>query len=113
MTARPARFETPAAALADEILQEKAAALGRLGRALEIALMRLAEFDTAHAGETTSAAEQHQRRTLLREAGHALWCLVVQRECCGLRNTVQFMREYRVPADVQRVMGAFPPPGAR
>jgi hypothetical protein len=32
----------------------------------------------------------------------------VQREAIGLRDTRQLMRDYRVPADVQSRMGAFP-----
>jgi len=45
---------------------------------------------------------------LVANAGHALWLFVVQREAIGLRDTGQLMRDYRVPAEVQHRMGAFP-----
>jgi hypothetical protein len=100
---------TPADVLDYEIVQEQAAALGRMGRALEAALARLAEFDAAHAGAPASA--RHPRRALVMEAGHALWMFVVQRESCGLRDSRTIMRDYAVPDEVQRHMGfAVPQP---
>jgi len=39
------------------------------------------------------------------DASDALWCFIVQRECCGLRDLRPVMREYRVPAEVQNRMG--------
>ena len=48
------------------------------------------------------------RRSLVAEAGHALWLFVVQREALGLRDARQLMRDYRVPAEVQHRMGVFP-----
>ena len=33
---------------------------------------------------------------------------VVQREACGLRDNRTLMRDYQVPPDVQKQMGAFP-----
>ena len=97
---------TPLDVLNYEIVQEQAAALGRMGRALEAALARLREFDAAHprAGEPASARQA--RRTLVMEAGHALWMFVVQREACGLRDSRVVMREYKVPGEVQQCMGA-------
>jgi hypothetical protein len=47
------------------------------------------------------------RARLLQEASDALWCFVVQREACGLRDQKAIMRAYQVPADVQNRMGAF------
>ena len=88
-----------------EIVQEQAAALGRMGRALETALARLREFDDAHPRAGAPASTQQARRTLVMEAGHALWMLVVQREACGLRDSRIVMRHHNVPAEVQR-MGA-------
>jgi hypothetical protein len=93
----------PAAALDYEIAQEKAAALGRLGRRLEGALLALAQFDQAHA--MTDEADPPQRRVLVADAGQALWHFVVQREACGLRDSRQVMRDYRVPPEVQYLMG--------
>jgi hypothetical protein len=40
-------------------------------------------------------------------ASDALWCFVVQREACGLRDPRPVMRDYRVPAEVQNRMGVF------
>jgi hypothetical protein len=89
-----------------ELAQEKASALGRLGRALETALEALRSFDADVAepnGET-----RRERRALVKHAGHALWLFVVQREAIGLRDSRQLMRDYRVPADVQGCMGMLP-----
>jgi hypothetical protein len=112
MTVRPPRSITPkiwtdnpAAALDYEIAQEKAAALGRLGRRLEAALEALRTHDTQEPAANTPQI----RRTLVAEAGHALWLFVVQRESIGLRDTRQLMRDYRVPAEVQGRMGLLPP----
>jgi len=93
----------PAAALDYEIAQEKAAALGRLGRRLENALQALAQFDQANPARSEDLA--HRRRVLVADAGQALWHFVVQREACGLRDSRQIMRDYRVPPDVQYRMG--------
>jgi uncharacterized protein DUF6665 len=100
------RFNTPAALLDCEIVQEQASALGRLGRALEAAVTTLREFDAVH--PPALPAEQQARRTLVTEAGYALWMFVVQREACGLRDSRTLMRDYKVPPDVQKCMGVFP-----
>ncbi|WP_426436476.1 DUF6665 family protein [Bradyrhizobium genosp. P] len=91
-----------------EIAQETAASLGRMGRALEAALARLREFDAAHPGSGAPASTQPARRTLVMEAGHALWMFVVQREACGLRDSRAIMRTYNVPGEVQQCMGVVP-----
>jgi len=102
---------TPADVLDYEIVQEQAAALGRMGRALEAALARLAEFDAAHPRVGAPASVRQARRALVMEAGHALWMFVVQREACGLRDSRTVMRDYGVPDEVQRHMGfAVPQP---
>ena len=97
---------TPANVLDHEIVQEQAAALGRMGRALEAALARLREFDAAHPRSGAPASTQQARRGLVMEAGHALWMFVVQREACGLRDSRTVMRDYGVPREVQQNMGA-------
>ena len=102
-------FNTPAALLAYEIVQEQASALGRLGRALEAALTKLRDFDAVHPPSQTSPAEQQARHALVAEAGYALWMFVVQREACGLRDSGTIMRMFGVPAEVRDRMGAFPP----
>ena len=103
------RFKTrhaPAELLADEFIQEKASALGRLGRALEASLAALAEFDAGR-GQVSSAAEYRQMRaSLIAEASIALWHFVVQREACGLSDLRYVLRDYRVPHEVPARMGA-------
>jgi hypothetical protein len=102
------RFRTPADILDYEIVQEQAAALGRLGRGLESALAELREFDAAHPGWVSSSEERQARSTLVTVAGHALWMFVVQRESCGLRDSRMLMGDYKVPPEVQERMGVFP-----
>ena len=87
-----------------EIAQEKAAALGRLGRGLERALAALAAFDAEPPEARCSEESRSFRMALVELAGHALWLFIVQRDA----RTV--MRDYRVPAEVQARAGAFPPP---
>src|SRR6516162_4367023 len=77
------RFRAPVDVLNYEIVQEQAAALGRLGRGLEAALADLREFDATHPRSEASPEERQTRRTLVAVAGEALWMFVVQRECCG------------------------------
>lgn len=104
MTLRPPRGHrrrTPANALDYEIAQEQASALGRLGRALEAALAALVEYESANPGGGAGRAE------LLQAASEALWCFIVQREACGLRNSRQIFRQYRVPSEVHARMGTF------
>lgn len=108
MTLRPPQSFAPGPktgglpALEYELMQEKAATLGRLARNFEQALAALAEFDRASGAGGNAPAEREQ---LLDEAGEALWCFLVQREACGLRNSEGVLREYRVPAAVRRRIG--------
>ncbi len=96
---------TPVDVLNYEVAQEQAIALGRMGRALEEALARLREFDAAHPRSGAPASSQQARRTLVTDAGHALWMFVVQREACGLSDSRTVMRDYKVPGEVQQCMG--------
>ncbi len=105
MTPLP-RFPDQTAALDYEIAQEKAAALGRLGRGLERALEKLRDFDAA--SPRAAQAERRHRAELVAAAGHALWLFLVQREACGLRDSRAVMRDYQVPSEVQGRAGAFP-----
>jgi hypothetical protein len=91
---------TQIVALDYEIAQEQASALGRLGRALEAALAALSDYDSAHTERDATRAR------LVQAASHALWCFVVQREACGLRDSRPVLRDYRVPAEVHAQMGA-------
>jgi hypothetical protein len=107
MSQRKSR-QSPAEALADEFRQERAAALGRLGRALEASLAALARFD-ADRSQVASTPECRQlRASLVAEASRALWLFVVQREACGLRDSRYVLRDYRVPHEVAVRMGAQP-----
>jgi hypothetical protein len=101
---QPLRFATPADALGYEIVQEQAAALGRLGRGLERALQALRDCEAVSTAAESMSAENRSR--LVADAAQALWMYIVQREACGLRDSRAVMRDYRVPAEVQYRMGA-------
>jgi hypothetical protein len=114
MTLRPApgSARRVVVALDYEIAQEQASALGRLGRALEAALAALAAYDGVapydHGAGGPAADHPESGKTqarLVQEASHALWCFIVQRESCGLRDPRPVIRDYRVPAEVQNRMG--------
>jgi hypothetical protein len=114
MTLRPPRFHGSAereSPLGYEIAQEQAAALGRLGRALETALAALSRHDRADAendNPTTRPSPADARRDrLVQEAGDALWCFIVQRDACGFGDQRSVMQQYRVPKEVQNRMGVF------
>jgi hypothetical protein len=92
-----------------EIAQEKAAALGRLGRGLEQALAALKAFDADHLEAARTEESRRARAALVETAAHALWLFIVQRDACGLRDAKAVMRDYGVPAEVQTRAGAFPP----
>jgi hypothetical protein len=101
---RPRPAQSNVVALDYEIAQEQAAALGRAGRALETALAALFEHDNS------ARATGDSRAMLVQAAGDALWRLIVQRECCGLRDSRSVTRDYRVPKEVQNRMGVFVKP---
>jgi len=109
MTLRPPGSQTRRSrenALDYKIVQEQAAALGRLGRALEAALAAISTHDrqfSESGGDITPAI----RENLVQDASTALWCFIIQREACGLRNQRQIMRNYQVPREVQNRMGVF------
>jgi hypothetical protein len=107
MSPRKSR-QSPADALADEFHQERAAALGRLGRALEASLAALARFDADQSQAASTPECRQSRASLVAEASRALWLFVVQREACGLRDLRYVLRDYRVPHEVAARMGALP-----
>jgi hypothetical protein len=97
-------------ALDYEIVQEQAAALGRLGRVLDAALRNLSAHDAGERGSEMAPARdlpssQEVRTRLIEDASYALWCFIVQREACGLRDQGTIVREYRVPAEVRNRVG--------
>jgi hypothetical protein len=85
-----------------EIAEERASALGRLGRRLEAALAALA------ACPPTAISERTTRDSLVEEAGYALWLFVVQREACGLNDSSHVVQTYGVPKEVYARMGPSP-----
>jgi hypothetical protein len=89
------------AALDYEITQEQVSAFSRHGRALEVALTALAEYERSHGKRGATRAQ------LIQDASYALWCFIVQREAIGLRDPRPVIRDYRVPAEVHNRMGAF------
>jgi len=100
---------TPVDTLDHEILGEKAAALGRVGRGLDAALADLRAFDAAHPprdhGWPADAGTARRRRELVRAAGRALWMFAVQREACGLNETRSLKRDLAIPPEVWDCMG--------
>ena len=82
------------AAFRHEIIEEQAAALGRMGRKAEAALAAL----RAHEGEG--------RAEVLKAAADAVWCFFVQREVMGLRDRAQIVADYQIPREVMVRLGA-------
>lgn len=97
--------DTPLTILDHEIVEEKAAALARLGRRLERAIGALAAFDAA---DPDDARRLEARRALVLEAGEALWLFLVQREAIGLNDWRRILRIYQVPPEVYAAMGLRP-----
>jgi hypothetical protein len=81
-------------ALRAELVEEQAAALGRMGRKAEAALAAL----RAHEGEGRAEA--------LKAAADAVWCFFVQREVMGLRDRAQIIADYQIPREVLVRLGA-------
>jgi hypothetical protein len=104
---RSAKRATGQNVLDYEIVQEQTATLGRLGRALEAALAALAHFDLTQPEREAGDGCVPMREGLVQNASHALWCFLIQREVCGLRDQRLILREYRVPTEVQNRMGVF------
>ena len=98
-------FRSGYATLQHEIAEEKASALGRLGRRLDAALTALA------ACPRTAGSNRKIRDRLVKQAGYALWLLAVQREACGLNNLGHVVQVYGVPNEVQARMGPLAMPG--
>jgi hypothetical protein len=79
---------------AHELVSEQAAALGRAGRAVEVALARLADASPA------------DRDALLKAAASAVWTFFVQREACGFRDQKGVIAHYAIPKAVLSRLGA-------
>ena len=92
-------FRSGYAAVEYEIAEERASALGRLGRQLEAALTALA------ACRRTANSDRSIRDRLVEQAGYALWLFIVQREACGLNKIDHVIQVYGVPNEVVARMG--------
>ena len=104
MTVRPPQLtrkedkDPLAAALEQEVFNEKASTLSRLTKKLETALVELSAWE-----ETEEAGAERLR--LLAAAGEALWYVTIQRELCGLREHKAFYDFLKVPREVRLNMG--------
>jgi hypothetical protein len=94
------------ATLEYEIAEERASALGRLGRRLEAALAALA------ACPRTANSDSTIRDGLVEQAGYALWLFVVQREACALNKIDHVIQVYGVPNEVVARMGPLAMPSS-
>jgi len=81
--------------VAQELMAERAAALGWAGRAVEDALARL-----------NDGAEPADREALLKAAATAVWTFFVQREACGFRDQKGVIAHYAIPKAVLARLGA-------
>ena len=82
-------------AFAHELIAERAASLGRAGKAVETALARL-----------NGDAEGADREALLKAAAQAVWVFFVQREACGFRDQKGVIAHYGIPKAVLVRLGA-------
>jgi hypothetical protein len=78
---------------------DTAAALGRAGRTLGLAIDALTEFDRR------GIPRPRERRALLHAAADALWAYVVQKEAIGITDHTKLSEVYRVTPEMWRVMG--------
>jgi hypothetical protein len=93
---RPSTSEGAFDALGYEIMQEKAAALGRAGDKAGECLERLCACEP----------NSPDRPALLKEAAYAVHAWFIQREICGLRRHQDVIRELRIPQEVLARLGA-------
>lgn len=80
-----------------EVLSEKAATLGRAGKALEAALARL-----------RGAGEADDRDALVQAAADAAHAYLIQREAAGIHGLGQPLADFGVPGEVRVRIGARP-----
>lgn len=83
-------------ALGHEIMQEKAAALGRAGDKAAETVARL----------KATAPDAPERPALRKEAARAVHAWFIQRELCGLRRHADVIRELGIPNEVLVRLGA-------
>lgn len=80
-----------------EVLAEKAAALGRAGKAIERSLAELAACE-----------DPGERDVLLQKAADAVHALIIQRELSGLRDHKRLMEDFGVSREVFLRIGVRP-----
>lgn len=83
-------------ALNVEIMEEKAASLGRASRRVEKTLAAL----------RASQEENAEGLKLVRAAADAVYAYFIQRELCGLRDQDAAIRTYGIPAEVIAILGS-------
>jgi hypothetical protein len=89
------RYVVESEGFAHELVAERAAALGRAGKAVEAALARLKE-----------GRDGAEREALLKAASVAVWQFFVQREVCGFRDQSGVIAHYQIPRAVLVRLGA-------
>ncbi len=89
-------YEQGESVLNFEIMAEKAASLGRAGRAIESAMARL----TAFSGPPV------ERLALVQTAADAVQAFLIQRELCGLIHHDDAIAHYQIPREVLAKLGA-------
>lgn len=82
-----------------ELASERADALGRHGRKVEVELAKLRNW-------SEDAPSHKDRETLVENASEAVWTFFIQREICGLRNTREVADRYGIPNEVLARLGA-------
>ena len=78
-----------------ELVGEQAAALGRAGKAVELAMEQLRQ-----------GRDGADREALLKAAAKAVWAFFVQREACGFRDQRGVIAHYDIPRAVLVRLGA-------
>src|SRR5262245_34915040 len=84
------------AALESELRSEQASTLGRLGRAVEEAMVALRQ----------APADPARRDRLVNEAAYAVWCYFVMREALGIHRHQHAIEVYAIPDEVLGRVGA-------
>ncbi|NVK35274.1 MAG: hypothetical protein HWE23_12385 [Rhodobacteraceae bacterium] len=90
-----------AAALDQEILEEKVGTLTRLNKKLEKSL-------EAYAAKTECDEALRDKDLCMKlkaEAAEALWHVMIQRELCGMRSHQAFLNHMNVPREVRLIAG--------
>lgn len=83
-------------ALNVEILEEKAASLGRAGKRVEKTLEAL----------RLGNENDLMRPDLVRDAADAVYAYFIQRELCGLKDQDAAIKTYAIPAEVVAILGS-------